>query len=349
MTTIRARSWQRYSLQRLTIDPTLKGASHTFEHAGHKVEVKLPSQESKSPHLDFAAGLYCSHWRRDVPVEYHVLSADVFVEVDRLLDIPEQALKIPPRHEEFFEPKQVKELDKISNLHRQIATQSIHLWIDVLRWKAKAPRIGEPTIVGGARGWGPRLENVADGHKFWVENQVLSPEPDDVVTAAHWACAGQVLASAERPPVWIGFIFDAVQRHCNSDQRGAALSAAIGLEVLMRSILARRLPTGGNDPLVIELLDLSNLRSIINRRKKIGSWSSAWESHFNESLFNQLLNCRDAIMHRADLTALSTMKWDETLKALQEFAHFAEGRFTKDRSVSDAARPAASENETSPH
>ena len=111
MTQIKAQAWRRFSVRRFSVETALLGKSHVFTHAGKKVEIKLPTgKRADDGTIQNDDHVQCWKWQNKngtkIPLEYSIAAVDVFIDIDRQLDIPAQALTVPPRRDELFSKRQ---------------------------------------------------------------------------------------------------------------------------------------------------------------------------------------------------------------------------------------------------
>jgi len=324
---IQALSWHRFNISRFSVSPDLVGITHSFNFRDRKVEIRLPALETNNDGSLRKDKIECYSWKnRDgnlIPLKYHVYCIDVTIGVPDQLAIPEEALKVPPKREELFTPSQKELLDQLVGSHAELAAQAIEYWLRVIRWKSHIGYIGQPRLVNHASGWRAYLQEVSNGHSFWAETAVLVVEREDPVTQEHWLATQLALTAGVKPPIWFSFLFNAEHQLENSDRTGAVLSMAIAFEAMIRTLITRDLASGTVvDPMVLEIIDNANLRSILNRLKKMKFWSAAWDKHADFSLFHQLMNARDRIMHSADTVAVLDKDWAKILGCITSFAYF---------------------------
>lgn len=62
----------------------------------------------------------------------------------------------------------------------------------------------------------------------------------------------------------------------NKDLTGGILSLAIALEVNMRRLFSHDLRQLSVQPVLLENFNLSNLRMLLNRMKKLDHWDDSW-------------------------------------------------------------------------
>jgi hypothetical protein len=327
---ISARSWHRFNMNRLSVTPELIGAKHAFTFENRQTEAKLPSLERNVDGTERTDKIECLHWRRiegvDIPQSYHVSCVDFLIDLDHTIDVPSEALVRPPTQMELFTERQKSDLKSLTAEHEAIAARAVSRWLKILRWKTRIGYIAEPQLVDHESGWGTYLVEASTGHRFWSSGGVIVVEPEHPVTEAAWLEVQHALADGIEPPIWFDFLFDAEHRLSNGDLTGAVLSAAIGFESVMRTLVARHLPPeAATEQIVTDVLDNANLRFILNKRKKMRFWEPDWERRFgNFSLFQELMNQRDRIMHSGDTSALSVINWKEVIRSVTEFAYFVD-------------------------
>jgi hypothetical protein len=327
MALVNVQSWHRFVVQRFSVAPEILGKMHCFEYAGQQVRIVVPVVDKTLEGKHDLERVRCWKWKKvdgvDVPKGYHVVSIDLYIKVPQPFDVPDSALQVSPKRTNLFSEQQVTQLDSLIGEHEKIASQAFAYWLRVLRWKARIPHIGEPEVSRERSGWSSYFEVIETGHRFWSGRQMLHAQISAEVTIEQWEVAQIALSAELTPPIWFDFLFEAIQRLNNGDELAAILSAAIGLEAIMRSLFSKHLsPETFSEPIVQEVFDLTNLRAIVNRRRKMSFWKrKGLEQVWREKEFQELLNCRDAIMHRAKADLAGNRNLRTTFNNLLEFAY----------------------------
>jgi hypothetical protein len=319
---IQANSLHRFSLDRFCIAAEVVGARHTFCYFEKQVSVELPREEG--PPLD--GDLWCYAWRTEgnVPINYQVRTIKLRVAVGDEIVVPEEALKISPRRDELFTESERKRLDKLIDDFSALAVDAFRYWLSVLRWKSGVGHIGEPQVkYADHSSGGAALQDSATGHRFWLQPHVIAAQGSKVITLSEWQSAQQALSDSKNPPIWFEFVFEGEQRINNRDLIGAALSLAIGLEAIVRTLATHHLSTQSVEPLIYEIVDRANLRSILTRLRCLSFWNKDWERIVDFSEFNVLMNYRDRIMHSADTKDLTEQRLRKLLAKVKALAYFA--------------------------
>jgi hypothetical protein len=100
------------------------------------------------------------------------------------------------------------------------------------------------------------------------------------------------------------------------------LSLAIALESTIRNLVTDHLSKERVEPLIFEVVDLANLRSILSRLRKLTFWNQDFDRVMDFKLFNALMNWRDRVMHSADIKDLNEQNLRKTYTKLKTFAYF---------------------------
>lgn len=332
MTCIRAQAWHRFPVSRLSVEPALLGKKHVFTHEGKKVEIRLPPpKQSDDGSIEDSEHVRCWKWRTNngvkIPVEYEIDVVDVLVDINGQLDIPEQALRLPPRRDELFSEPQKTRLTSLEQQYAGLVYGVYQRWIRIIRWQARAPYLNipvssseEPTVY---------LVNAVDQHRFWMGPSMLVAPAIAIVTKEAWEGAENALKSGLMPPIWIEYAFDALQRLSNRDKVGSVLSAAIAFEIMMRSLVADHLSRkSAKEKIITTLLDEVNIRAIVSRAKHMHFQGQEWKDKFKSSTFNELMDWRNAIIHRADVGYLTGKDLPKMYRALLEFGYFIKSQIT---------------------
>lgn len=331
MTIIAARSWNRFVVQRLSVAPQLLGAKHEFKFSGKRVELRLPRLERKSDGKLRDDKVSCRSWQivdgEEIPIAYRIFSVDLLIDVEGDLDIPDQALHMAPTRSELFSKEQQSHLNSLAREYEALAKTAIHHWLRILRWKTHIAYLGEAEIAREESGWATELISAQSNHGFWSPGHSFTVQMEKTISEVQWHETQSTLNAEITAPVWFDFIFEAMQRLNNKDTVAAVLSAAVGLELIIRTSLSLHLSNeSAKQPIVTTILDQANLRTIMNHRKRMTLWDAAWEKQFDNSAFEQLMNCRDAIMHRGDVSVLMKPDWQKVFRRLLDFAYFVDER-----------------------
>jgi hypothetical protein len=304
------------------VTPELLGAVHKFALGGYQMTVSVPTLDKESVPLD-QKRVECYKWQAagNIPREYKVSSIDLEIEQNAALRVPEELLRLPPNQYDVLTSEEQKQLDGMVNNAGQLARKGFEYWLSVIRWKSGIGHIGEPQVrYASDQGGGAVLRERTTGQRIWLQPRgfvVIGSKP---VSQTQWEATQAALAVGRIPPVWFGFLFDGEQRVNNNDLTGAILSLAIALEVNVRRLFSHGLEE--SEPVVLEVLDQANLRSLLNRIKKLSYWDSAWADATNLSVFNQLMTHRDQIMHSAKTEDIDLKELKKMYSAVKRFAYF---------------------------
>jgi hypothetical protein len=317
-------AYRRISLERFCITTELISARHEFVFEGRSVTVQLPALHKEELPFD-QRRIDCYLWKSagHIPVEYHVKSLDVEIELEAPTRVPEKILHLHPNQFEAFDSREQQELNRIVSEMGNVASRAFEHWLRVLRWKSGVGHIGEPSVRYAATdGGGTVLRERATGHRFWLQGHTITSCGRRAVTLAGWESTQIALNANKVPPVWFDFLFDGEMRINNNDLVGAVLSLAIALEVNIRTLFSGELQKGTVEPVVLEIFDQTNLRSLLNRIKKLRYWNKDWDDVTNLSTFNSLMNYRDRAMHSAETKNLDAMELRKMHAAVRRFAYF---------------------------
>jgi hypothetical protein len=233
MATIAARSWNRFVVRNLSVVPKLLGAEHEFNYRGKNVTLLLPDLERKADGTLKNDEVLCNSWQKvngkEIPLEYSILSVDLFVDVEGNIEIPDQALQMPPVQHKLFSKELTSQLNSKSTEHEAIAKAAIQHWMRMLRWKTRIPYVGEPEIAREESGWATFLVASQSNHRFWSPGHRLTARRYSSISEIQWVETQLALKTKIDPPVWFHFIFEALQRLVSQDTVAAVLSAAIAL------------------------------------------------------------------------------------------------------------------------
>jgi hypothetical protein len=290
-----------FDLDRLCITPELVGAKHEFVSDGMQFTLQLPGVDREDVPFE-QRRLHLHKWQTkgNVPLEYEVHSLDVEVELADSVRVPEEVLRLHPNQIDLFTPHEQTQLTKLVAEAGQALRTAFAYWLRLLRWKSGIGYIGEPSIryAGSGQG-GAVLRERTTKHRMWLQGGVISVTGSKPVTLAEWDATQAALSACKSPPVWFDFLFDSQMRINNKDLVGGVLSLAIALEVNLRFIFSEDLLKANLQPVVLEVFDLTNMRALLTRLKKIRQWDSSWAASTDLGAFHKLMDHRDGVMHRA--------------------------------------------------
>lgn len=142
------------------------------------------------------------------------------------------------------------------------------------------------------------------------------------VNLADWETARKALDAGKRPPVWFDFLFEAKMRMNNLDLIGAVLMLAVAFEVNLRKVFSAEIETFDIDPVVLQVMDLANLRALLTRVKRLRNWNDDWEAATDVSTLHRLMDYRDGVMHLAKTERINEAALREMYSAVENFAYF---------------------------
>ena len=323
---VRANSVHQFSPDRFCVTPELLGAEHVFDYSERQVSVAIPNTRKESQDLPREFwGVECYKWRSagNVPLEYKVNRIKMQVAVGNEIAVPEQALKVAPRQDELFTKPERERFDKLVNEQSELAIDAFRYWLSVLRWKARVGHIGEPQVKASDHSsGGSALQDSASGHRFWLQGHRIAVQGSKVITPSEWHLTQKALMESKSPPIWFDFVFQGEQRINNHDLTGAVLSLAIALEALIRGLTTHYLSKQPVEPLICEIVDRANFRSILTRLRKLTFWNSDWEKAVDFSTFNILMDYRDRVMHSADIKMLDRNELMSIHAKVKSLAYF---------------------------
>jgi hypothetical protein len=138
------------------------------------------------------------------------------------------------------------------------------------------------------------------------------------------------LMVSKSPPIWFDFVFQGEQRIDNHDLTGAVLSLAIALEALIRGLTTHHLSAQTVEPLIYDIVDRANFKSILGRLRKLTFWNSDWEKAIDFSIFNVLMDYRDRVMHSADIKMLNRQELMAIHAKVKSLAYFVSDFFGRE-------------------
>jgi hypothetical protein len=322
---VKAGVFCRFDLDRLCITPELVGAKHEFVFDGMQFTLQLPAVVDREDVPFELRRLHLYKWQAkgNIPLEYEVHSLDIEVALADSVHVQEEVLRLHPNQFDLFAPHEQAQLNKLVAEAGQALRTAFAYWLRVLRWKSGIGYIGEPSVrYAGGDGGGAVLRERATKHRMWLQGGVISVIGSQPVALEAWNATQAALSACKSPPVWFEFLFDSQMRINNKDLVGGVLSLAIALEVNLRFIFSEDLLKANLQPVVLEVFDLTNMRALLTRLKKIRQWNSSWAASTDLSAFHKLMDYRDGVMHRAKTENLDEGELKKMHTAVKAFAYF---------------------------
>lgn len=315
---------RRFALDRLHISPNLVGAAHQFVFEEKSVTIRLPSLESATVPID-QRRIALVRWQTkgNVPVEYQVSDVEVEIAVEESVNIPAAMLERPPNQFELLQPKEQERLNDLVARFGALAGRVFGHWLGILRWKSKVGYIGEPRVqYAGHGGRGAVLIDQETHRRIWLAPHGFVVQMSAAISSAEWNATQEALSANKIAPIWFDYLFDSEMRINNGDLIGGILSLAIALEVNVRSVYSSDLRRLSVEPVVLEIFDLTNLRALLNRIRRLGCWDKDWEDAVDLDSFNKVMTYRDRVMHSAEVGKLDAKELHKLSAAVKEFAYF---------------------------
>jgi hypothetical protein len=313
----------RFEVDRLSIVSELVAAKHQFLFNGKNVTVSLPGPDREGLPFD-QQRLHLYKWKSDgnVPLEYEVRNLTMDMELPGSIHVPEEVLRLPPKQYERFQPDERDKLDRTVNEAGEELRAAYSYWLKMLRWKSRIGYIGEPRIFYGGDQQSATLCERATGHRLWPQTGHITVQANRPITPADWSATQSALLDQKTVPLWFDFLFDSEMRLNNKDVVGALLSLAIALEINVRFIFFGELTKVDVDTVVVEIFDLTNLRALLGRLKKMKHWNAKWASATDLSTFHRLMDLRNDAMHLAKIDNLDRSELRKMHEAVKTFAYF---------------------------
>lgn len=319
-TKINVGAWSRVPIGKLSIAPSLAGASHTFSYENALIEIRLPAAP-KRPNLRLGRWdddrIWCSSWRTGShrPICFEVKSVDVFVDLRRRFAVPEEALG-RVRLENFSATESTR-LQGLLKRGEALVADGVDRWLRVLRWRSLRGYIGRPERssepVRGAD-----LVDFVSKRRFYsgpisVIASVSSPLPKRV-----WKRVGAALAQGLEPPIWYDFLFEGEHRLAVGDRTGGVIHLAISAESLLREVTARKHARSPTHSEFRGLLNQVSVSRILDRWKALGFRSPGRKNAVDVPALKRLFEVRNRLMHRGDVQ-LDATECRALAKAVRNF------------------------------
>lgn len=321
--TIRTECWLTFIIEDLYIDPVLTGRRHTFNFEGFTAEIKIPVPQQEVGAISENARIECHHWatKTKKPLGYVVHSLDLTLGIPEMLTIPVAVLRVPPTRENLFRPDELAMLKGVLGKAGAVAERAINYWVRILRWKTGIATIGQTIINSKSIYWGPYLQAADDKHHFYRGPHVFVVPAGRQVRLEQWISAEDALRNNAQPPVWFDWLFEGENMIEIGDLPGAVIRFAVAIEGLMRTLYTQHARSITNETFV-EVIDLVNLRAILNRWEKLGYWREDSDAHFDTSQIHELFNLRDRIMHSGKVAGVDKPSCDKMAEAARKFVTY---------------------------
>ena len=312
-----------FALERFRISADVVGLKHQFMFDECRTTVTLPTPKSQDPASEHDR-IRCDKWKSEgmIPLEYQVNSIEFEIELSDPIEIPEELVQLAPKQFNLLDAHEQKDLDNRVEKAADTLERAFSYWLRVLRWKSGIGYIGEPSIsYAGANGAGA-LRDRASGHRIWLQTQVIHVIGTKAISSMDWSTTQAALAANKKPPVWFEFLFEARMRISNKDLVGAVLTLTVAFEVNLRKVFSAGLEEINIDPVVLQIVDLANLRALLTRVKRMRGWNEEWERACDFSTLHKLMDYRDGVMHMAKVEGLNEAELRTMYAAVEKFAYF---------------------------
>jgi hypothetical protein len=310
--TIRPETIERFEIPGLRIHPEIAGMSHAFTIEGKQVRITLPHipehatkgafpSWTGNPSISYAGFKIVNG--EHVPTVCHVDDVQLTLTAQADFDLPCDYVPTVPIPDMPDDIQQI--FESLYMEHRQVAEHAFRYWRDVLRWKTLDGSLGRPPIVHQGLKHTVRdalADKVVFGGVIALQGFVDSREGVDRLK---WTEIQNVFDTGAQVPVWFDFLFQGEYRRELGDFTEAVINFAIACELLIRRLLTQEFPdfarisTGAT-----EIVDEVNIRTIINKWRRMSFWSKAWQGSFDIDGLHGLMDARNKVMHRGH-TALS--------------------------------------------
>jgi hypothetical protein len=185
---------------------------------------------------------------KKIPVFYEVGYVDVTVNGGKAISLPSEVLNRPPNAYDLLSTESQNRLDKIATEHGRVAEQAFNCWIEIIRWQTGSSAIGRPEIRSFKSGWVTYLRDEATRKRIWLGGTLLTtrtgPQETATVTSEQWNNAEILLKQGVCSPLHLNYYFDALEHFDLMDLERCVIDLAISCEVLMKTFVRKRLPTG---------------------------------------------------------------------------------------------------------
>ena len=226
----RAYAWNRFATPHFSIAAALEGAGHEFTFEGFAVRVKLPPA-TRAGDDDDARLRITDRSAGEAPVQFDV--CDVDVEVDQ-----HNTAEILALVESRGWP--ARDVDLVADV-AEFAGRAFDHWLRIVRWRTKQWRIGRPGAYLPATFGACTLYEHRINRRL-SEPIAALPTTDHHVTLEQWAEIQATLSAHLRAPLFYDLYFDGREHLAAQDLRRAVMDFASACEVLLKTLLDRRMP-----------------------------------------------------------------------------------------------------------
>ena len=315
-------SWNRFITRNFVVVPEVLGLACEFQFEKAQIRIELPTadnlkDETEDSKLRIVA--YKEENGREIPTKVAVQSVDVLVNLNRIINIPDEVLTRQPNPIDLLSDDQQKYLNNLVDEHANAASRAFDLWIRVLRWKSGNGSIGRPEIHGVESGWGTYLLDNATKRRLWAGPHRLTFRVHDAVTLAQWRTVGEALKLGQASPVYIDLMFDGIEQCVLGDLQRSVVDLAVACEAFMRSKVQHSLPNGLTDS-VLKYIDEAHIRQVLDHFYKDTLSGEQRESLKSiNSTIQKLFDARNTILHsgyKEDLTSADCQKYIKAAKKL---------------------------------
>jgi hypothetical protein len=230
---VRARSysWNRFNTPNLSIVAPLAAASHEFMFEDFRVRVELPP-EARAGDGDEARMIVTSRRTADKsPLTFGVRDVDVQIDQPDTTDIL-AFIDSPNREDvdtEFITPM------------GKFAVRAFDNWLRVLRWRSLNWSIGRLGRDQRAS-WGTYLREKGTHRLLAAGVHYFFASSDRPFTIELWSDIQATLERGRTSPLFYDLYFDGQEHLAEEDFRRAVVDFANACEVLLKTLLDRRVP-----------------------------------------------------------------------------------------------------------
>ena len=326
-------SWNRFITRNFVVIPEILGLTHEFSFENALVRIELPAADNLPKDItdEFIRNSHdsiitiVSHKKENghkKPTAISVNSVDVSVNLNKIVNLPEEVSTRNPNPYDLLSDKQQKQLDNLAMAHGDIADKAFDLWIRVLRWKSGNGAIARPEIHGIKSGWSTYLLNDMTKRRFWAAPHTFTFRIYKPVTLSEWNEVEETLNLGQNSPVYIDSMFDGIEQFNLGNFERSIIDLAVACETFMRIKVSHNLP-GGLTSAVLKYIDEANIRQVQEHLFKdtLSEKQKEILKSTNSNL-HKLFDARNAIMHsghKEDLTSDECKKYIEATKKLITF------------------------------
>lgn len=303
--TVALEGYRTFPLTGFAVAPTLMGQSHTFPFSGYEVSIQLPPEHEVKDKPEEDAKATVNAYKlidgEEHPLYFRVWEVRIVVAGDFAQQLPAGYMAEKVIKANWLREETRRALDSTASKVARVAEQALEYWLTHLRYATGNPNIGAGNFVEDEVVASAVLRNRFSKKQVWEGPNVVIVKTADPVLIEQWEVVGERLKRGEAIPLHYEFLFAAKQHLGTGELHRAAVEAALSAEILLRHLVANRLPKGLPTSLRNQLENVK-VREIIDKyipdALNVNLWKRKSDEKEDKKKLRALFNVRNDLAHR---------------------------------------------------